>query len=62
MQNYQEIVCQIFGVETYREIPYTLQGRLDRINDMIIGGELVSRQVVAVIVEQWERDYDITEE
>jgi hypothetical protein len=58
MEYYIKIACQIYGVGTFREIPYSLQNRLRRVNDMcrIVGRRLYSVDTIAMIIEQWERD------
>ena len=62
---YEEILCKMFSVDTYREVPYTLRNRIERINNNSLEGGgrgLRSTQIIAMIVEQWERDYGYTED
>lgn len=42
----------------YPEIPPSLRERLERVEGLLqfAGGTLSSRQITAVVVEQWERD------
>lgn len=64
MEYHLEIACIILGVKTQRELPYDLRNRLSRISGMCsyAGGALVSRQIVAMVIEQWQRDSGIIEE
>ncbi len=58
----REVLCDMMGVDEYKDVQEDLRNRVERVCSLVeknIGvgrGSLESRQVIATIVEQWERD------
>ena len=55
-----EVLTAMVGVESIEEVPSGLVARVERVDELVktsdLPGELGSRQTMAVVVEQWERD------
>ncbi len=57
-------VVEMMEVDTYEEVSIDLRDRIERVCSLVEkachrGGSLESRQVLATIVEQWEREEEI---
>lgn len=58
MKPYEPIARQMLELKVFQDIPEELLRRLRRIDYWVscVGGELHSRQVIASVIEVWERE------
>lgn len=54
----QQAAAAMWGTETYREVPEELRNRLDEVDLLIhrTGGGLGSRQILAVVIAEYQRE------
>lgn len=58
MEKWEKVARQLLNLKPNDSVPHGLAGRLTRVANLVGfgGGVLGSRQAIAVVIEQWERD------
>lgn len=62
--DYLDTACDMLGVDSRRQIPYSLKNRLNRVDGLCRRGFTLLRSIesIAIIVEQWQRDNKFVED